>query len=330
MKRAGMIAAVVGALALVAAIAAGAGARAMGAVAASWMLCTGLAAGGVAASAAVRLSRGRWASQVLPIAEAGAGLLAPAVIGLALIVAAARWWMPNVTTGAWIALAIRDLAAGAALAVVAQRYARSASLRHAVAYLLLYVIALSVWMVDLVMDLAPWAPSTVLPPLYFMGALLGGFAWPTLLASPRFDSKTRHDLGKLLFAFAIFWGYLVWAAYLPTWYGNLPDETGQLLARWHGGWWLPSVFAIVSVFGFPFFYLFPEQNKTRAGRLAFGAGSIVCGLAVTHLLMIVPTLAPRLDAKTLLALISAALLPGLAIARLANVTSSNLRTPTSA
>jgi hypothetical protein len=316
MKRAGLVAAAIGALALVVAIALGAGARAMGAVAAGWMLCTGLAAGGVAASAAVRLSRGRWASQVLPIAEAGVALLVPAAIGLAIIVATGRWWMPRITTSAWIALAIRDLVAAAALAIVGQRYVHSASLRHAVAYLLLYVIALSMWMVDLVMDLAPWAPSTVLPPLYFMGALLGGFAWPTLVAAGRFESNTRHDLGKLLFAFAIFWGYLVWAAYLPTWYGNLPDETGQLLARWHGGWWPLSLFAIVAVFGFPFCFLFGEQNKRRARRLAFGAGGIVCGLAVTHLLMIVPTVAPNMDGTTALASAAAALFPGVAVALL--------------
>lgn len=330
MRRAGLVAAAIGALALVAAIAVGSGARALGAVAASWMLCTGLAAGGVAVSAAIRLSRGRWASQVLPIAESGATLLVPAAIGLFVIVGAARFWMPHLETGAWIALAVRDLAAAAALAYVARVYVRSASLRAAVAYILLYVIALSIWMVDLVMDLAPWAPSTVLPPLYFMGSLLGGFAWTTVIGAARIESKTRYDLGKLLFAFSIFWAYLVWAAYLPTWYGNLPDETGQLLARWHGGWWLPSLFSIVSVFAFPFFFLFPEQNKRRAGRLAFVAASIVCGLAVTHLLMIVPTLAPRLDAKTLLALVAAALLPGLALTRLAKETFSNLRTSSSA
>jgi hypothetical protein len=317
MKRGGMIAAVIGALALVGAVALGSGARALGAVAASWLLCTGLAAGGVAASAAVRLSRGRWAAQVLPIAESGATLLAPAVVVLAVLLALARLWMPHLATGAWIALAVRDLACAVALAGVGRRYVRTAAARAAVAYLLLYVISLSVWMVDLVMDLAAWAPSTVLPPLYFMGALLGGFAWPTLVGAARIESKTRHDLGKLLFAFSIFWAYLVWAAYLPTWYANLPDETGQLLARWHGGWWAPSLFAIVTVFVFPFFYLFPEQNKRRAGRLAFGAGTILAGLGVTHLLMIVPTLAPRLDAPTAVALAAAALVPGIAVTILA-------------
>ncbi len=35
----------------------------------------------------------------------------------------------------------------------------------------------------------------------------------------------QHDIGKLLFAFSIFWMYLFWSQYLVIWYGNLPEET---------------------------------------------------------------------------------------------------------
>ena len=34
-----------------------------------------------------------------------------------------------------------------------------------------------------------------------------------------------HDIGKLTFAFSIFWMYLFWSQYLVIWYGNLPEET---------------------------------------------------------------------------------------------------------
>jgi hypothetical protein len=34
-----------------------------------------------------------------------------------------------------------------------------------------------------------------------------------------------HDIGKLLFAFSIFWFYLFWSQYLVIWFGNLPEET---------------------------------------------------------------------------------------------------------
>ena len=34
-----------------------------------------------------------------------------------------------------------------------------------------------------------------------------------------------HDLGKMIFAFSIFWMYLFFAQYIVIWYGNLPEET---------------------------------------------------------------------------------------------------------
>ena len=40
-----------------------------------------------------------------------------------------------------------------------------------------------------------------------------------------------HDLGKLLFAFVIFWGYIAFSQYLLIWYANIPEETGWFLVR---------------------------------------------------------------------------------------------------
>ncbi len=37
--------------------------------------------------------------------------------------------------------------------------------------------------------------------------------------------ERMHDIGKLLFAFSIFWMYLFFSQYLVIWYGNLPEET---------------------------------------------------------------------------------------------------------
>ena len=37
--------------------------------------------------------------------------------------------------------------------------------------------------------------------------------------------KQRHDLGKMIFAFSVFWMYLFFSQYLVIWYGNLPEET---------------------------------------------------------------------------------------------------------
>ncbi len=39
------------------------------------------------------------------------------------------------------------------------------------------------------------------------------------------NEKRMHDIGKLIFGFAIFWMYLFFAQYLVIYYGNLPEET---------------------------------------------------------------------------------------------------------
>jgi len=53
--------------------------------------------------------------------------------------------------------------------------------------------------------------------------------------SPGFEGqiteKRMHDIGKLIFGFAIFWLYLFFSQYLVIYYGNLPEETGYLRDR---------------------------------------------------------------------------------------------------
>ena len=43
--------------------------------------------------------------------------------------------------------------------------------------------------------------------------------------------RRMHDIGKMMFAFSIFWMYLFWSQYLVIYYGNLPEETYFLRDR---------------------------------------------------------------------------------------------------
>jgi hypothetical protein len=40
-----------------------------------------------------------------------------------------------------------------------------------------------------------------------------------------FTEEHQHDLGKLLFAFTVFWAYVTFAQYFLIWYSNIPEET---------------------------------------------------------------------------------------------------------
>ncbi len=297
-----------GVVALVVGWATGHGAVALGALDVGWLYCAGIAAGGVALSAAIRLSQGRWARAVTPVAEATSGFYWPALALLVLLVLAAPSWIPDAARegrGAWGSRVARDVGAGVILFLAGELYVRRTragreTATAAIVYLLLYVITLSLWAVDLVMGLSDWAPSTVIPPFYFIGALLGGLALTALLSALRrpetVGPPTRHDLGKLLFAFVIFWGYLAWAAYLPVWYGNMPEETGQLLARWADGWRGLTMAVLLTVLAFPFFFFLPEANKRGRSTIVVGAASILVGLLGERMLLVLPSLRSSLSA----------------------------------
>jgi Ni/Fe-hydrogenase subunit HybB-like protein len=274
----------------------------LGALAASWLFLTGISAGGVALAAAIRLAQGRWAKGVLPAAEASATFFAPSLGLLALLALAARTWVPgamedSLAETVWIAA--RDVLAGVALYAVGRRFVSAARggqdvTRLAVAYVLLYAVVMSLWSVDLVMRLHDWAPSTAIPAYYFMASLVTGLAWVTFVSAAvtRLDvsSDARHDAGKLLFGMTTFVAYLLWSIYLPTWYANISDETGQLLARWEGNYKLWSLLVIGMTFLLPFALLLTEAAKRNRALLAFSAGSILFGLFIERFLLVFPSL----------------------------------------
>ena len=312
--RLGAAAAAVGLAALVAGVTFGLGTVSLGTLAASWLFFAGLAAAAVAFSAAVRCSRARWVDVVSPAAEAGAAFFPFALALLAVLLVLAGFWMPaaaGVGRVAWAERLVRDLIASALLFGAGRRYLRRARIGDgsgatpaAVIYLVLYAAVLSLWAIDLVMSLHEWAPSTVIPPYYFMGAFLAAIATVALAESVGREgpasAATRQDLGKLLFAMVVMWGYLLWSAYLPVWYANMPDETGQLLARWQGGWKVITLAMLAAVLVFPFFFLLPERTKRGRKTLEAASLSVLAGLFGEQFLLVLPSLPVHLDAPSIL------------------------------
>jgi hypothetical protein len=72
---------------------------------------------------------------------------------------------------------------------------------------------------------------------------------------------TLHDLGKLLFGFAVFWAYIAFSQYFLMWYANIPEETIWYLKRWDGGWRNLSIAIPVVYFGIPFVVLMSAVPK---------------------------------------------------------------------
>jgi len=106
--------------------------------------------------------------------------------------------------------------------------------------ILLFGLGYSVIAFDQVMSLTPSWYSNLFGAFFTWGGYLSAIC-ATALASvllrkaPGFEGlitpARMHDLGKMIFAFSIFWMYLFWSQYLVIWYGNLPEETTFLQAR---------------------------------------------------------------------------------------------------
>lgn len=91
-----------------------------------------------------------------------------------------------------------------------------------------------------------------------------------------FNRDHLHDLGKLLFAFSIFWTYLWFSQYMLIWYGNVGEETGYFLTRIQD---YPILFYgnLIVNFALPFLVLLRNSTKRRNGTMIFVAVVVFLG-----------------------------------------------------
>jgi hypothetical protein len=68
-------------------------------------------------------------------------------------------------------------------------------------------------------------------------------------------------MGKLLFAFTVFWAYIAFSQYFLIWYANITEETRFYLIRNTEGWRWVSIFIVVGHFVGPFILLLSQPRK---------------------------------------------------------------------
>ncbi len=133
---------------------------------------------------------------------------------------------------------------------------------------------------DLLMSLDPHWYSTIFGVYFFAGGNLGAFALMivtiSLLQSAGRITRSvlidhYHDLGKLLFAFVVFWAYIGYSQYMLIWYGNLPEETGWYIIRQQKAWLWLSLLLLFGHFMLPFAYLIWRRSKRLKQALVLGA-----------------------------------------------------------
>jgi hypothetical protein len=123
---------------------------------------------------------------------------------------------------------------------------------------------------DWLMSLEPHWYSTIFGVYFFGGCLLSflavlilitGYLRRKSILNDTITIEHFHDLGKLIFAFIIFWGYIGFSQYFLIWYANIPEETIFYLERWEGTWKFFSLTLVYGHFAIPFL-----ATMTRAAR----------------------------------------------------------------
>jgi hypothetical protein len=141
----------------------------------------------------------------------------------------------------------------------------------------LYALTMTFAAVDWAMSVDPHWFSHIYGVRMIGGQILTAFAFAvvvivslerrgplgTIIGPARF-----HDLGNLMLAFVMLWGYFEFSQFLIIWSGNLPEETPYYLRRLGGGWRVFSLALVVFHFAVPFLVLLSRPIKRAPGRLA--------------------------------------------------------------
>jgi hypothetical protein len=150
--------------------------------------------------------------------------------------------------------------------------------------MVLYALTVTFASFDLVMSLDPHWYSTIFGVYVFSGSVLAFLALLSILAmlmqrSGRLTGAITvehyHDMGKLIFAFTVFWAYIAFSQYMLIWYANIPEETQWFLRRQTGEWTQISLLLLLGHFIVPFVVLLPRFVKRSKPLLAAAAAWVL-------------------------------------------------------
>ncbi|MBN1446362.1 MAG: hypothetical protein JXA28_00415 [Bacteroidetes bacterium] len=162
----------------------------------------------------------------------------------------------------------------------------------------LFAFSLTFAAFDWLMSLEPHWYSTIFGVYVFTGGFLTSLAFLTLffqylrgsgILAEQITTEHYHDLGRLLFAFTVFWAYIGGSQYYLIWYANIPEETMWYLARWDHGWHAVTLLLIFGHFVIPFVTLLFFRLKRNAMVLRIIAGLIVVMHFVDMFWLVMPT-----------------------------------------
>lgn len=175
---------------------------------------------------------------------------------------------------------------------------RKIAMRLAPITTLLFAFIWGIIAIDQAMTMLPHWFSTMFPVTFLVSAFHSGLAMTAILMvlvrrhfrlEAYIGTLQFHDLGKLIFAYAVFWMYVNWSQYVVIWYGILPHEQEFFVQRFHQPFATVVEVMVACVFVFPFLSLLPRAPKLVPGVLAAVSGVVVIGHLLERFLITVPS-----------------------------------------
>lgn len=146
--------------------------------------------------------------------------------------------------------------------------------------MIFFALTLTFAAVDYIMALNYHWISTMIGVYYFAGSFMSCMAILSIIhLSIQANGKLNglvtqehyHDMGKLLFGFVFFWGYIAFSQFMLIWYANMPEGTDWYQVRIHGEWETYTRLLIAGHFFIPFVGLISRHAKRRVKILKFWA-----------------------------------------------------------
>ncbi|MBT6179486.1 MAG: quinol:cytochrome C oxidoreductase [Deltaproteobacteria bacterium] len=146
--------------------------------------------------------------------------------------------------------------------------------------MIFFALTLTFAAVDYIMALNYHWISTMIGVYYFAGAFMSCMAVLSIVhltiqgngkLNGLVTQEHYHDMGKLLFGFVFFWGYIGFSQFMLIWYANMPEGTDWFQVRTHGEWETYTRVLIAGHFFIPFVGLISRHAKRRVKILKFWA-----------------------------------------------------------
>ncbi|MBK6918896.1 MAG: hypothetical protein IPH07_16000 [Deltaproteobacteria bacterium] len=166
--------------------------------------------------------------------------------------------------------------------------------------LLVFGVTLTFGAFDWLMSLDPHWFSTIFGIYYFAGCVTitaSTIALTVILLHRAgylrgvVTAEHFHDLGKLMFAFSVFWGYIGFSQFFLIWYASIPEETEWYSYRGHGDWLTLSLILVFVRFVLPFVGIMSRKIKRNPRTLAFWCVWIIVAEFVDMYWLVQPALA---------------------------------------